>query len=282
MNFLRRLNRATNLLLEEGPVHFARRVRRRLGRATGFDEVRLVLRELAPHAKARFMVDVGAHHGGSLIPFLQKGWTVIGFEPDPDNRRRLESRVGRLRDTLSGEPVIFPNAVGENDGERLQFFQSDESTGISGLIPFRDSHVSRFEVETITLKSALSRHGMPAVGFLKIDTEGFDLIALKSFPWSTAIPPEIIVCEFEDAKTERVGYTFPDLGRFLVERGYRVLVSEWFPIQRYGEQHKWNRFKWFPCDLDSSEAWGNFIAVRGDAVTAALEAVVQNSTKVKA
>lgn len=29
------------------------------------------------------MVDVGAHHGYTALPFLRAGWRVLAFEPDP-------------------------------------------------------------------------------------------------------------------------------------------------------------------------------------------------------
>ena len=52
-----------------------------------------------------------------------------------------------------------------------------------------------------------------------------------------------------------------ELARFLVERGYRVMVSEWFPIERYGASHTWRRFTPYPCELADPRAWGNLIAV---------------------
>src|SRR3546814_3086227 len=43
------------------------------------------------------MIDVGAHHGHALFPFLEKGWRVFAFEPDDRNRAILEKRLAQAR-----------------------------------------------------------------------------------------------------------------------------------------------------------------------------------------
>jgi hypothetical protein len=85
-------------------------------------------------------------------------------------------------------------------------------------------------------------------------------MALRGYPWDRS-KPRVIVCEFEDAKTRPLGYDYHDLAGFLVARGYRLIVSEWRPIVRYGVQHRWRRFAEYPCELTESAAWGNLIAV---------------------
>ena len=69
----------------------------------------------------------------------------MAFEPDPDNRQTLEARVGRF-----GQRVhIDPRALGDEAREGVPFYASPESTGISGLTAFRDSHALRTEVERV-------------------------------------------------------------------------------------------------------------------------------------
>jgi len=57
-----------------------------------------------------------------------------------------------------------------------------------------------------------------------------------------------------------LGYTYEDLGDFLIDKGYHVLLSEWEPITRYGIEHKWRAIREYPSKLDNDEAWGNLIA----------------------
>ena len=197
------------------------------------------------------MLDVGAHFGSSLAPFLAAGWSVHAFEPDPSNRAFLASGYPGAK--------IDPRAVSEVDGEEVSLYTSDVSTGISTLSPFHATHMPTTKVRTVRLDTYLREHNITQVDFLKTDVEGTDLFALRSFPW-TRIHPKAVVCEFEDNKTVRLGHDVHDIAKFLEEQGYSVLVSEWEPITEYGREHVWRRFTRYPAEIPSN-SWGNLIAV---------------------
>ena len=218
-----------------------------------FDETDLISSYIGAQSQG-FMIDVGAHHGYAAAPFLKKGWDVLGFEPDPNNRKILKERLG-----TNSAFVIESLAVSDVAGETVNFYASDESTGISGLSGFTDKHKKICEVVTTTLSDQVEKHKISNVDFLKIDTEGFDLMVLKGFPWSV-YKPKIIECEFENAKTVPLGYKFEDIADYLIERGYFVYVSEWHPIVRYGIRHNWKQLTRYPCALSSEDAWGNLLA----------------------
>lgn len=214
------------------------------------NEVAIVFRVIGGNPGV--MLDVGAHWGTSLAPFLASGWTVHAFEPDPTNRAKL----------LADHPgaIIDPRAVSEKDGETVTFFTSDVSSGISTLSPFHPSHVPTATVQTVRLDTYLRDHGIEQVDFVKTDVEGFDLFALRTFPWETH-RPDAVVCEFEDCKTIKLGYTAKDLAQFLEQKGYSIVVSEWYPVVEYGTQHTWRRFKRYPSDIPTN-SHGNLIAVK--------------------
>lgn len=220
-----------------------------------FDETDLVAAYVG-EKNTGFMIDVGAHHGYASSPFLDKGWEVLGFEPDPNNRAILRQRLG-------GHPrlKIIEDAVSNVAGETVSFYASDESTGVSGLSGFTEKHKKICEVKTTTLDDQISINNIEAIDFLKIDTEGFDLMVLKGFPWDSH-QPHIIECEFENSKTEPLGYLFEDIANFLVERDYYVYVSEWHPIVRYGIRHDWKMLSSYPCSLSTDTAWGNLLAFK--------------------
>lgn len=111
-----------------------------------------------------------------------------------------------------------------------------------------------------TLAVLIREQALEAIDFLKIDTEGYDLFVLQGFPWESGVRPGAIVCEFEDAKTLNLGYSFHDMAGFLVDRGYRVWVSEWHPVLRYGVRHDWRSLARYPCELGADDAWGNLLA----------------------
>jgi FkbM family methyltransferase len=229
------------------------------------DEAHLVYALLADGPPG-VMLDVGAHHGSSLGPFADAGWRVYAFEPDAKNRARLVEHYGAYKNV-----VIDARGIGEREARAVPFYRSELSTGISGLSKFHDSHVPAGTIDLTTVAAVCAAWRPPAIDFLKIDTEGFDLFVLRGVPWEH-LAPRVIVCEFEDAKTVPLGYGFHDLARYLQQRGYRIVVSEWYPVERYGASHAWRRFSAYPCELADARAWGNLIATRDDVVFAALQA----------
>lgn len=222
----------------------------------GVDESRLVWKLLRHGPRDRVMVDVGAHHGGSLEPFARRGWSVFAFEPDSRNRALLVPRTNNYLNVH-----VDPRAVSDEDAAGLTLFRSDVSSGISTLARFHGSHAPAEQVNTVTLRSFLKEKGDPHVTFLKIDAEGFDLQVLRGYPWERD-RPDVIVCEFEDRKTRAFGYNFHDLAGFLHQAGYYILVSEWHPVLEYGRQHRHRRFTKYPAQPKDPDAWGNLIGVR--------------------
>lgn len=204
------------------------------------------------------MLDVGAHHGSTCIPFARKDWKVYAFEPDVENRVVLEERRGDLNNIH-----IDSRAVSDESNQNVAFYTSDVSTGISGLSSFHDSHRKAAEVKTIRLDDFCNQHDIQKVDFLKIDTEGYELMVLKSYDWKHQVHPQFIIAEFENRKTIPLGYTLNDLIQFLEDKGYAVLISEWHPIIEYGRTHKWSRFTWDQESVTNERAWGNIIACKG-------------------
>lgn len=224
------------------------------------DESHLIYR-LFGNSNGGTMLDVGAAFGLSLAPFARSGWDVHAFEPDPKNRSVLEKEWGECPNV-----TIVPKAVSDEHGVRT-LYTSDESAGISSLEPFTAGHRASGHVPVITLGEYAAQHGIDSTDFLKIDVEGFEMNVLRGLDWS--IRPRTLVLEFDDAKTKPLGYSWTDLATELIDRDYQVLVSEWYPVTRYGTIHSWRGFKQFPAELDDPRGWGNLIATddRFDALT---------------
>jgi FkbM family methyltransferase len=202
------------------------------------------------------MLDVGAYMGHTFKSFAVDGWSVYAFEPDPTSR-------GRLVEAWGAVPTVHidERAVANRTADDVPFFRSDVSAGISGLTAFHVSHTMAGTVKTTTVDEFCRAEQITAIDYLKVDAEGFDLFVLHGVPWRE-IPPRVVVCEFEDAKTVPLGYAFDDLATYLVECGYHVLVSEWYPVVQYGGPHRWRRFAQYPSSLADQNAWGNLIAAR--------------------
>jgi FkbM family methyltransferase len=223
------------------------------------DEVDIVYRILQDSRRTGLMIDVGAHHGSSLAPFAADGWQVIAFEPDSNNRSILTTAYGAHENV-----IIDPRACSDKIQPEVILYSSAESTGVSGLSAFLNTHQASEKVSVTTLTAALETYALSAhpVDFLKVDTEGFDLMVLQGYPWETGHLPRVILCEFEDTKTQPLGYDFHDLANFLVNLGYQLMISEWYPVKVYGGVHRWRRFATYPCQLADPAGWGNIIAVK--------------------
>ncbi|GAB6094268.1 hypothetical protein JCM14469_05200 [Desulfatiferula olefinivorans] len=217
------------------------------------DEVAIVFEYLKKN-KPGIMFDVGAHHGKTSLPFLESGWQVHAFEPDPDNYKILAESLG-IFDTFHPENC----AVSDASAESSPFFTSSLSSGISSLCSFHETHTLRCETKTVTLSEYCNASNIEHIDFLKIDTEGYDLFVLRGIDWDR-IHPSVIVCEFEDAKTACLDYTFNDLAGLLASKGYELYISEWYPVVQYGAKHTWRCFHTWPCRLHDHRGWGNIIA----------------------
>jgi len=222
------------------------------------------------------MIDVGAAYGNSLDIYFGKGWTIHAFEPDSNNRQRLLDRwppCSRL--------IVNEEAVCDKSGLTVPFFRSDESTGISSLFAFTAGHKQAGEVRTTTLADYYRKAGLRHVDFLKVDVEGFDKFVLDGFPWESD-KPEVILVEFEDAKTTPLGYTAHEIADTLIRRGYSVYVSEWLPIVRYGTTHDWSRLVRYSPALKLDTTWGNMIGFLEDPGDDKLRSLARQTLKFSA
>lgn len=208
------------------------------------------------------LVDVGAHEGAVTRLFANKGWTVVAFEPELENRKVLK------RNTRGMDNVIcVPKAVSGCTGDLVPFYTSSEHYGIHALRPFHSTHQEAdYKVVTITLDDALDDLGIKKTTFLKIDVEGADFPALKSINLER-FDPEIVMTEFMDSRSENTyDYTHHDMAAFMEKSGYVAFVSEWAPIREYGrkgirgESHTWLSCRRYP--LDHEPAWGNMIFIK--------------------
>lgn len=232
-----------------------------------YDEAKLIAEYFAAHWRVGFMVDVGAQFGTSFRDYLRRDWRVLAFEPDALKFPQL------ARYESSPFLTLVKKAVGDRPSDGMPFFTSPESTGISSIVPFRDSHVPAGAVPVVTLTDELAIMGGRHVDYLKIDTEGYDLAVLCGFPWDRG-RPEVILAEFDEIKTRRLGHTFRAIGDLIIRHGYDVYCSQWHPIVRYGGGYGWHSIVRYPCDLFHADAWGNFIAVRSDASTETMARLV--------
>jgi FkbM family methyltransferase len=205
MSILKKIRTSLYILKTRGLTGIIQTIQAKLDHSFRPDEIAIVYEILKTENNKGFMIDVGAHHGQSLKPFIEDDWRVLAFEPDSKNRETLIENYGSFDNV-----IIDPRACAEQEITAAPLFTSNESTGVSGLSAFLNTHEATEKVRVTTLQAALKDLGLMylPVDFLKIDTEGYDLMVLKGFPWEEATHPEVILTEFEDKKNKTFGLRF--------------------------------------------------------------------------
>jgi FkbM family methyltransferase len=222
-----------------------------------FDEIKTIFFFLKKKkVKNGLMIDVGSNIGTSAEFFLLNKWMVHCFEPDKDNFRIINKRFTKFSNIRSNNL-----AISDKSGS-LKFYRSSISDGINSLIKFHESHNYEYKVNVIRLDTYLNKNNIKKIDFLKIDVEGNDFNVLKSIGLNS-VSPTIIMMEYEDAKTKNIGIKINDILEYLISNNYNFLVSEWFPIQRYGHNHKWKKIhKINDFSSVDPDSWGNIIGVK--------------------
>lgn len=201
-----------------------------------------LLRAFASASPEAVFVQIGANDGAQddrLRPFVQGGrWRGVMVEPNPVAFARLRSRY-REHPRIALENAAISTADG-----RLPFYElapppAGEAPELVGrydllgslsrdallALPFirdAESRIVESEVDALTLRSLLSKHGLDRVDLLAIDTEGHDYQILKQVDFERA-RPRLIVYEhcLLDADDRRAG-------RELLERAGYGLLEEYF------------------------------------------------------
>lgn len=203
-------------------------------------------------SKEGVIFDVGASYGSVSAFYAREGWCAYAFEPNPDSYAVL------LKTAENNANIkCFDYALSDVESKKTNFYTSDESIGVSSLLPFTEKHVLKKTVQTKTLAQVIDELKITHINFLKIDTEGYDYNVLKGMNWN--IKPDAIVVEYEDNKTKLLGYHAADMADYLQQKGYEVFVSQWHPIVRYGIRHSFMCLMTYPCDINP-KCWGNLIA----------------------
>jgi len=175
------------------------------------------------------IVDVGAQSLGteqhiySVLHRIGVPVRVIGFEPLP------AQAAARRREEHGREAVILEAFVG--NGEELDFHENN-SSGTSSLLKLNPAVCAGFmslaglrtqsvrRVRTERLDDLLAN--LPAIDFLKLDIQGFELSALRGAP-AVLARTAMIQCETEFAPIYASQPLFSDVELHLRGQGFQFL-----------------------------------------------------------
>jgi FkbM family methyltransferase len=164
--------------------------------------------------------DVGANVGvySCLVADVLRSGTVVGFEPEPENRARL--RTNLAANAPDSQWVVSSVALSDRDGTgRLApgFPEEYRQVGAGHY------YLSETEGRPVDCRRAetLIEDGIPAPDVLKIDVQGAELDVLRGFGEALGAVDRVYA-ELHTEKARRYDATVEETERFLREAGYSL------------------------------------------------------------
>ncbi|MBX0305832.1 FkbM family methyltransferase [Haloarcula salinisoli] len=197
---------------------FAVSTRSELVRSTQLGGERHVLAALLEDLDGDEVVwDVGACVGtySCLIARRLTTGQVVGFEPEPMNRRRLRENL--LDNAANERWQISPYALSDHSGNASLASEFREFGAGHHYLTEADTDVT---VET-RRGDDLVQEGVSPPTVLKIDVQGVELQVLTGL-WETLPDVDVVYLEVHTSKCQRYGYTADDVETRLVEAGFTI------------------------------------------------------------
>jgi FkbM family methyltransferase len=163
------------------------------------------------------IVDVGANIGlvSLLLARRFPDRDIHAFEPNPTTFETLEANIAR-----NGAKKVSCHRYAVSDADGTVMFDNDPVARGTASIS-RDGGGHAAEVPAITLDSFVAKHGISAIGLLKIDVEGYETLVLRGAERVlNEIRPSAIYFEVCPALTARAGFGAADPARMLLDAGY--------------------------------------------------------------
>lgn len=172
-------------LIRCGPIRrILRRSRACIQSVAGYTDPFFELARIARESKASLFLDIGCHHGDTLLRFIESGIScpVAAFDPSGDN-------LDRAKRLLSPFPQItyHQTALSDRNGRATFYLNRNEQT--SSLLPNDSGNQASFaadtapigscEVETKTLDSWAAEHGAEGPCIIKCDTQGAEGLVIE-------------------------------------------------------------------------------------------------------
>jgi FkbM family methyltransferase len=233
-------NRKVEQARTEEPGRLAERIARlsvEVGeRMSSFTDVDLVVSIVLPYLRvggSRRMIDVGACLGAMTRPFVEEGWRVVMFEPDP----RCQQQLAALVAAHAGQARLEAAAVTVDRRERASFHLAS-LPGLSGLSrsPYA-ADMAMIDVPAVDLAAYMAGNGLHDVDFIKIDVEGHDFAVLRGIEFAK-VAPRLVMVEFGEQFAGQDRNATTALLRHMRGVGYRACVVCMHALGRF-ELHQW-------------------------------------------
>jgi FkbM family methyltransferase len=205
-------------------------------RMSSFTDVDLVVSIVLPYLRAggsRRMIDVGACVGTIARPFVEEGWQVVMFEPDP----RCQQQLAALVAAHAGKVRLEAAAVTVDRREKASFHLAS-LPGLSGLSrsPYA-ADMATIDVPAVDLAAYMAINGLLDVDFIKIDVEGHDFAVLCGIDFAE-VAPRLAMVEFGEQFAGQDRDAISAVLRYMRGVGYRACVVCLHALGRF-DLHQW-------------------------------------------
>lgn len=210
-----------------------RRARAKLQSIAGYTDPFYELAGLSRASKARLFLDIGCHHGSTLLRFIESGVScpVAAFDPSPENIERAKQLLRRFP-----KVTFYQIALSNTNGTAVFYLNRNEQT--SSLLPNDEGNVASFyedtmrvgtrNVATITLDSWATKCEESGPCVIKCDTQGAEGLVIeggKSFirDHCAAFYGEVMLGDMYKGQS-----SFDDM-RSLLERDCGLVLKNIYP-----------------------------------------------------
>ena len=151
-------------------------------------------------------LDIGANIGVISQALIHSGHDVYAWEPQPEVYKLLVKNAPRA--------TVHNCAVGDLAGTvKMPKVRYSEKGNFGGLSVGGSSNLGSYDVPVVTIDS----YDLPRVGFIKLDVEGYELLALQGA--ASTINRDRPVLYVEDDRADRSA----ELRKYITSLGYSIV-----------------------------------------------------------
>ncbi|KAJ3317878.1 hypothetical protein HDV06_001080 [Boothiomyces sp. JEL0866] len=178
------------------------------------------------HIDTGFFIEFGARNGieHSNTYFFEKvlGWKGLLAEAFPEEQKGIEKN--------RPNSIVINGAISDTNGIKTFMAGGNVPGGWGGIVDEYDKarednlhskgKVNEFKVNSYRLDGLIDIFGIKHVNLMSVDTEGSELLALKSFPWDKvtvdSVNVEVLLGSSDRKKKQK------ELEDYMASQGYKV------------------------------------------------------------
>ena len=169
--------------------------------------------KMFPH-KNRTFIDIGAHIGTTVIPFLKLYNRCLAYEPHNENYKFLSKNI--VENNVSDRVIIKNLAIGDKTLKGDLIYHKGEN---SGCYYFNENEENKENTNSIRLDDDTDILSRNDIDFIKIDTEGFELNVLKGAEQTILRNKPLIEVEINGLSEKHYGVSSQQIYSYLYSLG---------------------------------------------------------------